>query len=144
MKIYDKHFFFEQKMFLKIFPKIYGFSKNAEDVSKIFSSLAFVANFSLISQQMVELSSFSFFSILVTLYYKKNQMHVLACSKSRTRKKWYHWISELNLHLIDTFLLLLVIFNLRPSGGRGAYVTILSRFLRITQKPRRIAPRRLA
>ena len=34
-------------------------------------------------------------------------------------------------------------FNLRPSGG-GAYVTTLSVFLRITKKPRRVAPRRLA
>ena len=33
--------------------------------------------------------------------------------------------------------------NLRPSGG-GAYVTTLSRFLRITKKPWRVAPRRLA
>ena len=43
--------------------------------------------------------------------YKCMFWHVL---KVAQENKWYHWISELKLHLIDTFLLLLVAFKTWP------------------------------
>ena len=73
--------------FWKYFQNIWVFQKTQKKMSKTFSRWAPVANLSFISQKMAELSAFSFFSIPVTLYYQKNQMHVLACSKSLTRKQ---------------------------------------------------------
>ena len=72
-------------MFLKIFPKFLNFSKKAVTISETFSP---VVNFSLISQKMAELSVFFIFQhtgyIIGTT---KILMHVLACSKSLTRKQ---------------------------------------------------------
>ena len=85
-------------------------------MSKTSLRWAPVAMFSLISQKMAELSAFSFFSIPVTLHILQKLKcmfwHVLKVAQKKN--KWHHWISEVQLHLRDTFLLLLVTFKIWP------------------------------
>ena len=54
-------------------------------MSKTFSRLAPVRNFSLLSQKMAELSAFSFFSIPVTLYFKNSNACFGMFLKSRKK-----------------------------------------------------------
>ena len=78
---------FWKKCFWKYFQKFWVFFLNTENVSNTFSRWVSVAIFSLISQQMAELSAFSFFSIPVTLYYQNSNACFGMFWKSHKKKQ---------------------------------------------------------
>ena len=76
-------------------------------MSKTFSRRDPVANFSLISRKMAELFSIHFFIFHYTGFtiLQKFKCMFWDVLKVALENECYHWIPELKLHLIDTFLI---------------------------------------
>ena len=90
-----------KKCFWKYFQNFKFVKKNADNVSNTFSTWAHVANFSYVKENgwVICFFHFSVYRLHYTTKLKCMFWHVLTVAQE---SKWYHWNSELKLHLMDT------------------------------------------
>ena len=88
-------------MFLKIFPKIEFFFKrrrHVQDILKVSPCSKFHLD---IKMTVIRIFIFQYTGYIIpTTKFKCMFWHVLNVAQEN---KWYHWISELKLHLTDAF-----------------------------------------